>query len=148
MKGDIMTENLRRALEILEVNDKKLVITDGKEVFSSDMRGVFSLLDLIEKKEYNLSSFSAADRVIGRGAAFLYAKMKIREVHGLVMSEKAKEIFELYSVPCSCDTLVPCIINRKGDGMCPVEKATENINDYEKAYSVIKDTVGYKKNKV
>ncbi len=144
MKGDKMTDNLRHALHILKSNDTKLVLTDGKSVFTSDVRGVFSLLDLIEKKEYNLSNFSAADKVIGRGAALLYAKMKIREVHGSVMSEKAKEIFDLYSVPFSYDTLVPYIINRRGDGMCPVEKATENISDCEQAYRVIKDTVNYK----
>lgn len=139
-----MTENLRNALRILRENDKKLVITDGNTVFLSEVRGVFSLLDLIDKKEYNLSEFSAADKVIGRGAALLYAKMKIKEVHGIVMSEKAKEIFELYSIPFSYDTIVPYIINRSGDGMCPVEKATENISDSEKAYAIIADTVNYK----
>lgn len=144
LKGNKMTDNLRHAISILKGNGKKLVLTDGITAVTSDVRGVFSLLDLIEKKEYNLNDFSAADKVIGRGAALLYAKMKIREVHGSVMSEKAKEIFELYSVPFSYDTLVPCIINRNGDGMCPVEKATEGITDCEKAYQIIKDTVNYK----
>lgn len=144
MKGDIMTENLRNALAILKANGLKLVMTNGEEIFTSDVRGVFSLLDLIEKKEYNLREFSAVDKVVGRGAALLYAKMGIREVYALVMSEKAKEIFEHYSVPYFYDTLTPFIINRKGDGMCPVEKATENIIDCEKAYTVIKDTVNYK----
>ncbi len=139
-----MTENLRKAVGTLKATDKRLVMTDGEFIFSSDERGVTALLDLIEKKEYNLSDFSAADKVIGRGAALLYAKMKIREVHGNIMSKKAKEIFDLYSVPYFYDSLVPHIINRQGDGMCPVEKATENINDCEKAYSVIKDTVNYK----
>ncbi len=139
-----MTENLHKALEHLEANGRKLVMTDGKIVFSSDVKGVFSLLDLIEKKEYNFTEFSAADKVIGRGAALLYAKMKIKEVHGIVMSEKAKEIFDLYAISYSFGTLVPFIINRKGDGVCPVEKATENISDCEKAYTVIKDTVNYK----
>ena len=139
-----MTENLRKAVGTLRATEKKLVLTDGEFIFSSDVRGVTSLLDLIEKKEYNLSGFSAADKVIGRGAALLYAKMGIREVYGSIMSEKAKEIFELYSVPYYYDTLVSYIINRKGDGMCPVEKATENISDCEEAYSVIIKTVNYK----
>lgn len=139
-----MTVNLRNAINILRTNGCKLVITNGEEIFTSDVRGVFSLLDLIEKKEYNLSEFSAADKVVGRGAALLYAKMGIKEVFASVMSEKAKEIFERYSVPYFYDTIVPFIINRKGDGMCPVEKATENISDCEKAYTVIKETVNYK----
>ncbi len=143
-----MTDNLRNALRILKTNNTKLVLTDSNAVFTSDVRGVFSLLDLIEEKEYNLSDFSAADKVIGRGAALLYAKMKIKEVYGIIMSEKAKEIFDLYSVPYFYDTLVPYIINRQGNGMCPVEKATENISDCEEAYSVIKDTVNYKPVKV
>lgn len=139
-----MTDNLKKAVGVLKATDKRLVITDGEFLFSSDERGVTALLDLIEKKKYNLSNFSAADKVIGRGAALIYVKMKIKEVHGTVMSEKAKEIFELYSVPFCYDTLVPFIVNRKGDGMCPVEKATENITDCEKAHTVIKETVSYK----
>lgn len=142
-----MTENLKKAIAMLKADNIRLAMTDGDTVFTSDVRGVYTLIELIEKGEYRLSDFSAADKVIGRGAALLYAKMKIREVHGIVMSEKAKEIFELYSVPYSCDTVVPFIINRKGDGMCPVEKATESIIDCEKAYSVIKDTVNYKPSK-
>ena len=88
-----MTDNLRKAVGVLNATDKRLVITDGEFLFSSDERGVTALLDLIEKKKYNLSNFSAADKVIGRGAALIYVKMKIKEVHGTVMSEKAKEIF-------------------------------------------------------
>ena len=119
-----MTVNLRNAINILRTNGCKLVITNGEEIFTSDVRGVFSLLDLIEKKEYNLSEFSAADKVVGRGAALLYAKMGIKEVYASVMSEKAKEIFECYSVPYFYDTIVPFIINRKGDGMCVTSPTT------------------------
>ncbi len=140
-----MTDNLTNALHILKTNDSKLVMTDGKTLYSSSVRGVYSLLDLIDKNEYNLSNFSAADKVVGRGAALLYAKMRIKEVYGIVMSEKAKEIFDFYSIPCFYNTLVPFIINRQGDGTCPVEKATENMIDCEKAYSVIQNTVNYKK---
>lgn len=140
-----MTENLKKAIAMLKADNIRLAMTDGDTVFTSDVRGVYTLIELIEKGEYRLSDFSAADKVIGRGAALLYAKMKIREVHGIVMSEKAKEIFDLYSVPYSCDTVVPYIINRKGDGMCPVEKATEGICDCESAYPVIKETVNYRK---
>ncbi len=138
-----MTGNLRNALTILKENSSKLVLTDGNTVYSSDVRGVYSLLNLIEDGEHNLPDFSAADKVVGRGAALLYAKMNIKEVYALVLSEKAKEIFDLYGIPFYYDTLAPYIINRNGDGMCPVEKATENISDKEEAYSVIKETVGY-----
>lgn len=140
-----MTENLQNALDILRTNSRKLVLTNGNIIYTSDVKGVFSLLDLIEKKEYNLSEFSAADKVVGRGAALLYAKMNIKEVYALVISEKAKEIFDRYSIPYFYDTLTPFIINRKGDGMCPVEKATENISDAEEAYPIIVNTVNYKK---
>lgn len=138
-----MTENLKNALTLLRENDRKLVLTDGSTVYSSDVRGVYSLLNLIEEKEFDFSEFSAADKVIGRGAALLYAYMNIKEVYGIVISEKAKEIFDLYEIPFCYDTLVPYIINRVGDGMCPVEKATENISDKDEAYAVIKETVGY-----
>lgn len=138
-----MTENLKNAFTILKENGSKLVLTGSSTVYSSNVRGVYSLLNLIEDGEFNFPEFSAADKVVGRGAALLYAKMNIKEVYALVLSEKAKEIFDLYEIPCYYDTLVPYIINRTGDGMCPVEKATENISDKDEAYSVIKETVGY-----
>lgn len=142
-----MTENLKNALNDLKINKRRLVMIGPQTHLSSDTPGVFSLLDYITDGEFDFSDFSAADKVIGRGAALLYAKMKIKEVYALVMSEKAKEIFELYNIPCYYDTLVPFIINRKGDGMCPVEKATENITDIQEAFQIIKETVNYRPSK-
>lgn len=142
-----MTENLKNALNDLKINKSKLVMTDGQIHISSNTPGVFSLLDYITDGEFDFSNFSAADKVIGRGAALLYAKMKIKEVYALVMSEKAKEIFELYNIPYYYDTLAPYIINRNGDGMCPVEKATENITDIQEAFLTIKETVNYRTSK-
>lgn len=136
--GDFVTENLKNALSHLKRNGSTLVLTKDDTVFSSTVRGVLPLLTLIDDNELNFSEFSAADKVVGRGAALLYAYMNIKEIYATVMSEKAKEIFDLYKIPCYYDTLVPYIINRKGDGMCPVEKATENITDVNMAYDIIK----------
>ena len=56
-------------------------------------------------------------------------------------SEKAKEIFIRFNIPFSYHTLAEAIINRKGDGMCPMEKAIESVSDPEEAYQILKKAV-------
>lgn len=93
------------------------------------------------KKQIALSEYSVADKIVGKAAALLFIKMKVSSVYGSVMSEKARDIFLHYNIPFFYKTLTKEIINRRGDDLCPMEKAVENVNDPEKAYVILTDTV-------
>ena len=57
------------------------------------------------------------------------------------MSDAAYELLKRYNIDVYCDNKVPYIINRQGNGICPIEKATSGIEDPEEALKVIKKTL-------
>lgn len=134
------TENAKRLL--LE-NDITLVFTDGNEVVTSHTRGVLSLVVMVMEKE-SMKGFYCADKVVGKAAAFMYAILKPEELYAFVLSEKAERILEKYGVKYFFGEKVPAIINRKGDGFCPMETATENAETPEEALEILREKLNLK----
>lgn len=127
---------LNKAKEILENGGYTCVLTDGTEVYTSTFRGVKPLVQFL-KGGMIPSGFSAADKVVGRATAYLYVLLGVREVYSQVISEPAAEVLEANGIHVEYGTLVPNIINRKGDGICPFEAAVMEITDPKMAYEAI-----------
>ena len=64
----------------------------------------------------DLKGFSAADKVVGKGAAFLYVMAGVKEVYASVMSEKAAALLSEYGIDGFCGQKVDRIRNRQGTG--------------------------------
>lgn len=109
---------------------------DGK-VFTEIERGVKPLIKLYESKK-DFSLFSFADKVVGKGAAVLYLLLKIKKLHALVISKPAYTFLKEHGVLVFYDEIVDNIINRKGDGICPIEESVLYENDIYIAYEKIK----------
>ncbi len=109
-------------------------------IYKSKLRGVGTLLEYIEKGVC-LESFSCADRVVGKGAAFLYLLLGVRCVYAPVMSRSAKSVLDKFGIVALYDNLVDRIINRSGNGFCPVESAVMDIDDVNVAYNAIRNTI-------
>lgn len=138
--------DINHAKYILEDRNASVVFCRGEQMIILDGKGIKPLLELM-KKQIALSEYSVADKIVGKAAALLFIKMKVSSVYGSVMSVKARDIFLHYYIPFFYKTLTKEIINRRGDDICPMEKAVENVNDPEKAYAILTDTV-YKKSEV
>ena len=131
-----MTDNLRFALTTLEKGSYTLVLWDGERLVTSCDRGVSPLVDLYERKE-DYTAFSAADKVVGKAAAFMYILLGVREIWTHVISEGALELFEKHEVFVTYKEVVPFIINRTKTGMCPMENAVFEIDDPTCAHKAI-----------
>ena len=131
-------DNLQKARDLLESGNYTCVVCKDGVVYTTTQRGVAPLLNWLEA-EIDLSGFSAADRVVGRGAAFLYCLLKVKEVHARVMSRPAQEVLQAYGIAASADTYVPGIINRAGTGPCPFEAAVLEIQDAQTALMAIRE---------
>lgn len=68
-----------------------------------------------------LNGASAADKVIGRGAAQLYAYAGIGSVYATLVSKGTREVFDEAGIEYTAQKTVPKIMNREKTGMCPVE---------------------------
>ena len=74
-----MTDILRSAKDILEMEHCTCVIVKEDKAYTSMERGVKPLLSWLEEN-IDFKSASAADKVVGKAAAYIYVKMQISEV--------------------------------------------------------------------
>ena len=135
-----MNNNTEIAKKILTENSYTCVLYLDGEEHHSTLRGVKPLINLLES-ENNFVGFSAADKTVGAGAAHLYTLLGVTEVWANVISEDGKRILEKNNISVYCGEIVPYIINRRGDGICPIENAVSGIACSEKALEAIKQTL-------
>lgn len=103
---------------------------DGEE-WKSQVRGVKPLLDALADESL-ASKFAGArcyDRIVGRAAAFLYAKLRVKYVFAPVMSTGARTILARHGIESRRLTEPEFINNRAGDGMCPMDAAVKDLHD-------------------
>ena len=86
----------------------------------------------------DLKGFTAADKVVGKAAAFLYVLLGVEKVYAPVMSKPAMQILISFGVKIQSKLLVPEIINRQGTGRCPMEEAVDGITDAKEALAAIR----------
>ena len=135
-----MYSNREKARQILQKGGYTCVLCCADEVYTDDRRGVRPLLDLLEK-DRNWQRFCAADKVVGKAAAFLYRLMGIRALYAQVVSEPAAKVLADGGIDLSYGTLVPAIRNRTDTGFCPMETAVWKLDDPEEALAVLKVTL-------
>ncbi len=133
-------KDLEKAKQLLLREGYTCVLCRGEAVHTSDARGVKPLVTWYEDK-VPLAGFSAADKVIGKATAYLYVLHGVVEIYAGVISESAYEVLTANGIAVTWGTLVPYIINRKGDGICPFEAAVANATDTADAYRIIRETM-------
>ena len=127
-KNDIET-----AKEILFSGSYSCVLCRGNSVFKTEEKGIKPLVEFCsDGNSYN--GFSAADKIVGKAAAFLYAKMGVKRIHAHVLSKNGEAVLKKYGIDYTFDTLCDEIINRAGTDICPMEKAVKAVENYEDAY--------------
>lgn len=122
---------------INRLNGHSICLVKGEDIIVLDDRGIKPIMELIGQGA-DLSGYSVCDKIVGKAAAMLFNKLGIIAVHALVISTKALLYLKDNGIECTFDLQVDTIINRKGDGMCPMEQTVESIDDYEEAYNSLK----------
>lgn len=117
-----------------------VLLRDGAPIYQSRARGVRPLLDALDA-DLNTCGCIAVDRLVGRAAAFLYIQMEVAAVTAEVMSRSACELLAAHGIDADAHTLTDVIVNRVGDGLCPMEAATADTDDPEAALIAIRRTV-------
>lgn len=132
--------DLQFARTLLEKENYTCVICRGEDVLTDRRRGVKPLMELLESGA-DLQGYSAADKVVGKAAAFLYCLLGVKALHAGILSEPALAVLENAGIPVEYSTLVPAIRNRAGDGFCPMETAVWDLDDPALAPDAIRSTL-------
>lgn len=115
------------------------VFKDQKRIFISDKLGVLPAY-LLYKKGYEFTKGTLIkDKVTGRGSALLLSNTGCKKIQTNLISTSALEILESKKIEVEYKEIVPYIINRTGDGKCPVEILTEDIENLDEALPLIEN---------
>lgn len=128
-------EQAKQALQGVDVTFAAVSATG--EMRTSSKRGIAPIMDILALEDGFFKGAAVADRVIGRAAVLLLSKGGVQGIHGGILSEHAEDALVLKGIPFSYDEKVPYIINRTGDGMCPMEATTLGETDEEVAYAAL-----------
>lgn len=129
--------DLERACAALRQTGNTCAVCRGDALYTSTARGVRPVLDWIDGG-VSLRGFSAADKVVGRAAAFLFVQAGIVRLYADTVSEPALAVLNAYGVPTEYARLVPGIVNRAGDGPCPMEASVLDTDDPDEAMARIR----------
>lgn len=133
--------DLDKAKELLSKNKElTCVLVKDDTVYTSTKPGVAPMIEFTERK-LNLRGFSAADRVVGKAVAMLFANSGIENVYGSVMSKSATVFFENNNIKHQYGKLADKIKNREGNGMCPMERAVEHVHEKHLALELLKEEI-------
>ncbi len=127
--------DLARAVALL-TGEHTCILCAGELLLTSQKRGIVPLLELYE--EGRLKNAALADKIIGKAAALLLILGRAKAVHGQVMSESAYALLTRAGMTVTYGELVPYIINRRGDGMCPMEEAVAALSSPEDAPAALR----------
>lgn len=127
-----------RLKALLAEENLTCVLSDGSRLIKSRERGVKPLIGFIESGK-SFKGFTVADKVVGKAAALLYALMGVSSLYASVISEGALTVCKSFGISVEYGTLTQNIINRRGDGFCPMEQAVADISDPQTAFNAVKE---------
>lgn len=119
------------------VGDVTVCLAKGESVVTRNRRGVAPLIELCENGN-SYVDYSAADKIVGKAAALLYAYMGVKAVYAEVLSLAAENVLQDCGIMYEYGAKVDYIINRKGDGRCPMEQAVADISSPSDALIAVK----------
>ena len=137
-----MDKDFQKAKEEFSTGKYTLVICKDSDISTSDVTGIRPLMKLINEKK-DCKGYSAADKIVGRAAAFLYTLLGVKNVYGEVMSKGAIEIFKKEGINYEYKTLTEFIENRKKNGICPMDEAVLNCTNANDACEAIRQKIKF-----
>lgn len=135
-----MESSLKKAVAYL-TGDVTCVLCRAEDIQISREKGICPLVLWLAEDENALRDAIVADRIVGRAAAFLAVEGGARAVYGEVMSEGAVSVLQDAGLVYEYKTLSDRIINRRGDGPCPMEQAVADITDSAQAAGILRAKV-------
>lgn len=127
-------------IHLLQHGWHSLVVAND-EIRTFDGRGISDLYALLTEHPGFLLGASVVDKVVGKGAAALLISGCVRELFAGIISTSALGLLQGSGISVSFGEEVPYIINRKGDGICPVERLCKECTTAAECLPFIKEFV-------
>ena len=132
--------DLKRAKSFLNNLGYTCVLMKGNQAYTSNQSGIEPLMCWIEDG-IDFNEYSAADKAIGKAAAYLYVKMGVTEVYAGIISQPALDVLNGKDIPVTYEELVPAIPDSADTGFFSMESAVLDIDNVQEAYEVLKEKI-------
>jgi hypothetical protein len=118
-----------------------VLVRNGKVLATGEDYGVVELLATADRLGPGAHGASLADKVVGKAVALIVVNAGICAVDTRVASEPAVRLLKTHGVPLRAASVVPQILNRRGDGPCPMERATTPFEDVAPGLQALRDFI-------
>ena len=132
---------MNELIDILHRGDYSCVIRKGDDTRTFHQRGVADLWQLCQGEEHFLRGAHIADKVIGKGAATLMIHGGACEVYADVISYPALALLQEHGIEVSYREMTDRIVNRRGDGLCPVETLCVDLTTIDDMVEAIRNFI-------
>ncbi len=129
--------------QLKDLNSTCIILKNNEIIYKSNFIGVKPLIMFLnEHAELQRNDeLLLIDKIIGKAALLLAVKCGIKTILTPVISQEALDAIEHYGVEWEAGKIVPYIINREGNGKCPIEASVTDTIDLDEAYRNIKSVI-------
>ncbi len=116
-----------------------LLIQDGVILAQARGRGASPLLTIYDTHRDAMANGIIVDKVIGKATAAILLCGKVKHIHAELISDDAIRFLQQSpTLTISYTKRVPHILNRKMDGLCPLEATVKEIDAPEAALAALR----------
>ena len=130
-----MTEIEELKNRLFEKDASLVVKFSNGEIKDYFNKRVIDIVSILKEDENGLNGAVVADNIIGKVAATLLTKGKVKKVYTKTLSKFGKEVFDNNNISYEYEFMTEYVINNDKTGMCPME----NKFKYEVNLDIIYD---------
>lgn len=136
----MMEQTVASALRLIREGQAAcVVLRDGELVRAEAGRGVTPMIRLYE--DGALQGAYVVDKIVGKAAAMLMTLGGVSGCYALTVSRAALDWFSGHGIPVEYEVCAEYIVNRTGDGICPMEQTVKELTDPSEALTALKQII-------
>ena len=136
----MMEQAVASALQLLRDGQAACVVLRDSEIIRAETgRGVAPMIRLYE--DGALQGAYVVDKIVGKAAAMLMTLGGVSGCYALTVSRAALDWFVGHGIPVEYEVCAEYIVNRAGDGICPMEQTVKELTDATEALAALKQKI-------
>lgn len=118
-----------------------VIAKNGVILRTGTQSGIGELIDAVETLGDAAHQAVLADKIVGKAVAMVARTAQIRQIYSPLMSQAACDALKIDQISYEYGRLVPLILNKRNDGLCPMEQLTLPIADPGEAVAALRNFI-------
>lgn len=136
-----------KAKRMIKEGQASCVIIKNNKIIRTEIgQSIAPLISIYESEPEILKDAFVVDKVIGKAAAMMIVLGGANRAYGEIMSAAACNYLAERGCRAEYGERIEIVVNRSGDGMCPLENSVLDIDDPETGYHQLKKTISRLRN--